>query len=256
MGCLGAEDDPPADLHFIPQLRPGDVLLACSDGVWHYFSPSELGSVLSSLSPREATEFLIEKARSRAPRRRRQPVAGDRQARAAGQLSAAAAPAARQRPAPARLGRAWRCAARASALCSSRFLQPLLVPLRGSRGLLGVAAAVAARCARLPAAARAWRAGSRGLRPAGVGGALGRLLGGALPRAPAAPPRALAALLGRASCCALGDSRSSISRRRSAARRLRSASFSAISWRRRSASASRRVAPWPSSMQSLTANLP
>jgi PPM family protein phosphatase len=41
------------------------VLMACSDGVWHYFSPNELGSVLSSLSPREATEFLIEKARSR-----------------------------------------------------------------------------------------------------------------------------------------------------------------------------------------------
>ena len=47
------------------QLRPGDVLMACSDGVWHYFSPNELGSVLSSLSPREATEFLIDKARSR-----------------------------------------------------------------------------------------------------------------------------------------------------------------------------------------------
>lgn len=66
MGCLGAEEDPPTELHFIPQLKPGDVLMACSDGVWHYFSPSELGSVLSSLSPREATEFLIEKARSRA----------------------------------------------------------------------------------------------------------------------------------------------------------------------------------------------
>ena len=66
MGCLGADEDPPADIHFIPQLRPGDTLLACSDGVWHYFSPAELGSVLSSLSPREATEFLIEKARSRA----------------------------------------------------------------------------------------------------------------------------------------------------------------------------------------------
>ena len=66
MGCLGAEDDPPADLYFITQLKPGDVLLACSDGVWHYFSPNELASVLSSLSPREASEFLIEKARSRA----------------------------------------------------------------------------------------------------------------------------------------------------------------------------------------------
>lgn len=66
MGCLGAEDDPPADIHSIAQLRPGDTLLACSDGVWHYFSAEELGSVLSSLSPREASEFLIEKARSRA----------------------------------------------------------------------------------------------------------------------------------------------------------------------------------------------
>ncbi len=66
MGCLGADEDPPTELHFIEQLQPGDILMACSDGVWHYFSPAELGSVLSSLSPREATEFLIEKARSRA----------------------------------------------------------------------------------------------------------------------------------------------------------------------------------------------
>ena len=66
MGCLGADEDPPMDLHYIERLEPGDILMACSDGVWHYFSPQELGSVLSSLSPREATEFLIEKARSRA----------------------------------------------------------------------------------------------------------------------------------------------------------------------------------------------
>ena len=66
MGCLGAEDDPPADLHFIAQLKPGDVLMACSDGVWHYFTTSELGSVLSSLAARESTEYLIDKARMRA----------------------------------------------------------------------------------------------------------------------------------------------------------------------------------------------
>lgn len=66
VGCLGTESDPPATTHMISQLRPGDVLLACSDGVWHYFSPTELASVVDSLSPREATEFLIEKARSRA----------------------------------------------------------------------------------------------------------------------------------------------------------------------------------------------
>ncbi|QDL54741.1 PP2C family protein-serine/threonine phosphatase [Rhodoferax aquaticus] len=65
MGCLGTENDPPVDFHFIPQLRPGDVLMTCSDGVWHYFNNGEIGSVLSSLSAREATEFLIEKARAR-----------------------------------------------------------------------------------------------------------------------------------------------------------------------------------------------
>lgn len=66
VGCLGTESDPPITTHFIPQLQPGDIILACSDGVWHYFSPSELASVVESLSPREATEFLIDKARMRA----------------------------------------------------------------------------------------------------------------------------------------------------------------------------------------------
>ncbi len=66
MGCLGTEADPPMDLHFIPQLRPGDVLMACSDGIWHYFSPQEMGSLLAALSPREAAEFMVDKARSRA----------------------------------------------------------------------------------------------------------------------------------------------------------------------------------------------
>jgi serine/threonine protein phosphatase PrpC len=66
MGCLGTESDPPQETHFIPQLRPGDTLMACTDGVWHYFNSDELGSVLSSLSAREASEFLIDKARERA----------------------------------------------------------------------------------------------------------------------------------------------------------------------------------------------
>lgn len=66
MGCLGTENDPPMDMHFIPQLAPGDTLMACSDGVWHYFNSTEFGAALSKLSAREASEFLIEKARSRA----------------------------------------------------------------------------------------------------------------------------------------------------------------------------------------------
>ena len=66
MGCLGTDDAPLVSLHSISKLRPDDVLIACSDGVWHYFSPGEIGSAVSMLSPREATEFLIEKARTRA----------------------------------------------------------------------------------------------------------------------------------------------------------------------------------------------
>ena len=45
---------------------PGSALLACSDGVWHYFNDRELASVLTTLSARDASEFLISKARSRA----------------------------------------------------------------------------------------------------------------------------------------------------------------------------------------------
>jgi serine/threonine protein phosphatase PrpC len=66
MHCLGTEDEPPATIYSSPPLGPGDCLMACSDGVWHYFTNHELGTVLSALSPREASEFLINKARDRA----------------------------------------------------------------------------------------------------------------------------------------------------------------------------------------------
>lgn len=65
-GCLGSQNDPPISLHHIPQMQAGDTLMACSDGVWHYFNETELGNVLDTLAPREASEFLIEKARTRA----------------------------------------------------------------------------------------------------------------------------------------------------------------------------------------------
>ena len=66
MGCLGTDNSPPVGAHMIPKLNIGDTLMACSDGVWHYFSTEEIGSALSMLSPREASEFLIHKARARA----------------------------------------------------------------------------------------------------------------------------------------------------------------------------------------------
>ena len=64
MGCLGTDELPPVSQHMIAQLQPHDTLMACSDGIWHYFNPAEIGSALAMLSPREATEFLIQKARA------------------------------------------------------------------------------------------------------------------------------------------------------------------------------------------------
>ncbi len=66
LACLGTEEDPKLESRFIPRLQIGDALLACTDGLWHYFTHEELGSVLNSLPPREASEFLIDKARARA----------------------------------------------------------------------------------------------------------------------------------------------------------------------------------------------
>jgi serine/threonine protein phosphatase PrpC len=66
LGCLGTETPPMLSHHMIEQLWPGDTLMVCTDGLWHYFSDQELGAVLDGLSPREATEFLIGKARTRA----------------------------------------------------------------------------------------------------------------------------------------------------------------------------------------------
>jgi serine/threonine protein phosphatase PrpC len=65
-GCLGTYQDPPLTLHHIDHLEVGDSVLACSDGLWHYFTPKELGAIVNALPPREAGEMLIAKARQRA----------------------------------------------------------------------------------------------------------------------------------------------------------------------------------------------
>jgi PPM family protein phosphatase len=65
-GCLGTHADPPVALWHIDKLEFGDTLLACSDGLWHYFTPKELGAIVHALPPREASEMLVTKARQRA----------------------------------------------------------------------------------------------------------------------------------------------------------------------------------------------
>lgn len=66
---LGSKSIPVVDHHSIENLNAGDVIMACSDGVWPYFSGDELGVILDKLNPREATEFLITTARTRSRNR-------------------------------------------------------------------------------------------------------------------------------------------------------------------------------------------
>ncbi len=65
-GCLGTQSDPPVTLWHIDRLEYGDSVLACSDGLWHYFTAKEIGAIVHALPPREAGEMLIAKARQRA----------------------------------------------------------------------------------------------------------------------------------------------------------------------------------------------
>ena len=65
-GCLGTHQEPPLTLNRIGPLQLGDSVLACSDGLWHYLTAREIGAIINALSPREATEMLISKARQRA----------------------------------------------------------------------------------------------------------------------------------------------------------------------------------------------
>ena len=65
-GCLGTNQDPPLTLEHIDQIEIGDAMLACSDGLWDYFTPRELGAIVHALPAREASEMLVAKARQRA----------------------------------------------------------------------------------------------------------------------------------------------------------------------------------------------
>lgn len=66
LGCLGTETDPPIALHRIGRIQPGDVLVACSDGLWHYLREAELCDVVHRMAPSDAVRALIQTARDRA----------------------------------------------------------------------------------------------------------------------------------------------------------------------------------------------
>ena len=66
VSALGIARDPQLMIDEIADLQVGDAFLLCSDGLWAYFTDSELGSLLHSLAPREASEHLVRLARERA----------------------------------------------------------------------------------------------------------------------------------------------------------------------------------------------
>lgn len=67
VNLLGSHaNDPYLTIGRYDGLEPGDSFLACSDGLWHYFSNAELGAAIAMNSPRQASEMLIKKARERA----------------------------------------------------------------------------------------------------------------------------------------------------------------------------------------------
>lgn len=46
-------------------LAPGDVFLLASDGLWHFFTDTELAAATARATPRQASEMLIDKAGER-----------------------------------------------------------------------------------------------------------------------------------------------------------------------------------------------
>lgn len=66
VSALGIAREPKLAISEVNGLRVGDAFLLCSDGLWAYFEDHELGSLLHSLPPREASEHLVRIARERA----------------------------------------------------------------------------------------------------------------------------------------------------------------------------------------------
>jgi PPM family protein phosphatase len=63
---LGGNEVPRIDFGESEDVQAGDSFLLCSDGLWGYFGDAELGGVMAAYSAREASELLINRARTRA----------------------------------------------------------------------------------------------------------------------------------------------------------------------------------------------
>lgn len=67
LNVLGnSRKEPYATIGVHEQITAGDTFLLCTDGLWHFFTDTELGAVTSKATPRQASEMLINKATERA----------------------------------------------------------------------------------------------------------------------------------------------------------------------------------------------
>ena len=64
--ALGHSEPPVPSFGSTAPLVAGDSFLLCSDGLWDYFTDTEIGKALAALPPRKAAEMLISSARVRA----------------------------------------------------------------------------------------------------------------------------------------------------------------------------------------------
>ncbi|MDR0578523.1 MAG: protein phosphatase 2C domain-containing protein [Candidatus Accumulibacter sp.] len=63
---LGSGEPPRIDHGETDDLQGGDAFVLCSDGLWGYFSDEELGAVVATHPARQASDLLIDRARTRA----------------------------------------------------------------------------------------------------------------------------------------------------------------------------------------------
>ena len=72
LGCLGMAVGSAADRHppVTPRWSPATLLMACSDGLWHYFTPEEMGALLAETiaARRRSNCWSTKRARARAAR--------------------------------------------------------------------------------------------------------------------------------------------------------------------------------------------
>jgi serine/threonine protein phosphatase PrpC len=66
VSALGINKKPKVEIGEDHALGVGDVFFLASDGMWAYFEDDELGRMLNSMSPRDASEELMSLARERA----------------------------------------------------------------------------------------------------------------------------------------------------------------------------------------------